>query len=716
MIVQLATVNRHGICEGALEIVSVPMPAGCPCRCNFILGQLADGWRWGCDWTSPVGHVRSGPRQTDAKYATSNEALLEGLNRATKYFRRDLEWLGPTFPKAKEQIRQTLDAIQAFTVQRFFHQLDEVPMPATAEPKRKKTNGHPNGKSNGHAPVNRIAGAMARAIADSGRMEMIEVHRIHPHPDNRKIGDEDPDVLELAASMAADGLMQAITVRVPPAHWDLPDGHFQLVDGERRWRAARANGWSQIRCQLRTDLDDADTKRLLAIANAQRKDLNPIEKAQLIEQLCTGNADGSPPLTREQAAQAVGLESGAAASNLVRLLELPPAWQARVAAGELPWTWAREMLPIVQLEPVLKLLEEDWETRETAESWDENSFGSRKILQESIVNLVESECRRLDREGYANGRFAKLKVNVEDPQVREQLGIVEVELASGKRGQTERVLVATDVKAFDAALAKQVATKSKAAAEAAGRDEPKRELTPAEKKRKAEERGRLRSERIAAWRHKFLRQACIAAIDATGDSGVRILLGFAAEEGSRPFGTLSFPEALRRTLGREPRHRDLRTDWWPVVGPIDLRMLGSDDRANSEEEVLPALAKHLLAHETEDWRRPTLPHALVEGYAAALGVDVGGEWSKLQEPFDYQPPFDRQGLLEEFFLLHQTEELKELAKELGVHLLPSLSTRRKIVDHLLAIPRGTSRRLPLPKSIKPLAGEKPTKAKAKNRE
>jgi len=108
---------------------------------------------------------------------------------------------------------------------------------------------------------------MAATLAEETHLPL---HVIHPHPDNRKLSDDDADVLELAASLDADGLLQAITVRAAPEHWDLPKGHYQLVDGERRWRAARVAGLKTIRSKVRDDLSDAEAKALLAVANAQR--------------------------------------------------------------------------------------------------------------------------------------------------------------------------------------------------------------------------------------------------------------------------------------------------------------------------------------------------------------------------------------------------------------------------------------------------------------
>jgi len=237
-------------------------------------------------------------------------------------------------------------------------------------------------------------------------------------------------------------------------------------------------------------------------------------------------------------------------------------------------------------------------------------------------------------------------------------------------------------------------------AERAGRDRrgPSRTLSAEEKKRKARQATENHTKRLAWWRTKLLRRACIAAIDAGLDSGLRLVLAFAADSRT-PNGGLSMAEALEevRATDSKPgdyRRNEWRANYWACVAAIDGQPKTQHD---DEGFVVAELAKRLLAHESKDWRQPTVLPALVEGYSAALGINVAQEWGKLQLPGD-----GRQ-LLEELFRLHQTDPLWNLGAEMGQPLARHF-TRKQIIKELMAkLDFGS--RLKAPKFLKPLAAK-----------
>lgn len=518
----------------------------------------------------------------------------------------------------------------------------------------------------------------------TGAIVGLDLLALDRHPDNRE--PTEADIMAKVQSFTEVGQLEPIVV------WELDSGRYQILSGETRCLAAKRLGWATIQARIVTGITTAEALEYLARYNGERKDLNPIQKAKLVARLCDPKEQGGAGLTRGQAGERVGLESGGAVSNLVRLLELPKVWQDRVASGELPWTWAREMLPVLTLAPVMQALEDDWKSKDkNRDRWDENAFDSRAKLLLSIEHFVEQECRPLDVKHW-NGRDRVVpKIDAADPIVRKQLGIVEVQLSDGK-GKTKTVPVATNVEAFDKVLEGMRSKVTKASAEKAGRDEPtpKRELSAAELKQKAIERGKQRSERIAGWRHKLLRSEVVGCISNGLDNGFRLVMAYAAG----PVMGLSFDDVLSAVTKTKAQHDSYRSYYWAAVA-------GSKN-ADDEEALTRAMAVRLLEHETSDWRRPALPHALVERYAEDLQVDVAAAWDSLQEMSGSKLAGGE--LLEEFFLLHQTEELRELAGELGSHLPPSVKTRAQICKLLLSIPQGTTRRLPLPKSIKPVVG------------
>lgn len=157
---------------------------------------------------------------------------------------------------------------------------------------------------------------------NAGDLRELPVGLIKPNPDQPRTNFDPEALAALAASIEVTGVVQPLLVR------PLPDGSYELVAGERRWRAAQQAGLDQVPAVVR---DQAEAERLQAalIENMVREDLNPVEEARacaaLVEEL---------GLTKEQLAQRVG-RSRPAVSNLIRLLELPDEALALLESGEL---------------------------------------------------------------------------------------------------------------------------------------------------------------------------------------------------------------------------------------------------------------------------------------------------------------------------------------------------------------------------------------------
>ena len=142
---------------------------------------------------------------------------------------------------------------------------------------------------------------------------------------------------ELAESIKAQGIMQPILVR--RLNSGANDGKYEIIAGERRFRAAKLAGLESVPVLVREVPDEAAAAMSL-IENIQREDLNPLEEAQGLQRLVREFA-----LTHEQAAQAVG-RSRAAASNLMRLLNLADPVQTMLMAGDLDMGHARALLAL----------------------------------------------------------------------------------------------------------------------------------------------------------------------------------------------------------------------------------------------------------------------------------------------------------------------------------------------------------------------------------
>jgi ParB family chromosome partitioning protein len=173
----------------------------------------------------------------------------------------------------------------------------------------------------------------------------------------RKRMDQDK-LAELAESIKAQGVIQPIVVR------EVARGRgsktYEIIAGERRWRASQLAGLNEIPVVIRT-VDDRTVVAMALIENIQREDLNPLEEAQALQRLID-----EFDLTHAQAAEAVG-RSRAAVSNLLRLLELPSEIRVLVEAGALEMGHARALLTLAAPAAIAlarQAAENEWSVRE----------------------------------------------------------------------------------------------------------------------------------------------------------------------------------------------------------------------------------------------------------------------------------------------------------------------------------------------------------------
>ncbi len=162
---------------------------------------------------------------------------------------------------------------------------------------------------------------------------LLPIHKVEPNK-NQPRQDFDQEELEaLAESIATHGVLQPLTVR------ELPSGYFQIIAGERRWRASRMANLSEIPAVV-IEADDKKAMELALIENLQRQDLNPVEEALGYQSLMTDHG-----LTQEETAQRVG-KSRPAVANALRLLGLPQELLEKVRDGSLSAGHARALLSL----------------------------------------------------------------------------------------------------------------------------------------------------------------------------------------------------------------------------------------------------------------------------------------------------------------------------------------------------------------------------------
>jgi ParB family chromosome partitioning protein len=209
------------------------------------------------------------------------------------------------------------------------------------------------------------AAAVTPEEAAGDALKSLPVDQLQPGKYQPRTGMDPERLTELAESIKAQGVIQPIVVR------EIARGRFEIIAGERRWRAAKQAGLAEIPAVVR-EVDDRAVVAMALIENIQREDLNPLEEAVALSRLIDEFS-----LTHQQAAEAVG-RSRAAVSNLLRLLELPEAIRALLEARQLEMGHARALLTLASAAATALAREavaNEWSVREVERRAQQLSAG-----------------------------------------------------------------------------------------------------------------------------------------------------------------------------------------------------------------------------------------------------------------------------------------------------------------------------------------------------
>ena len=168
-----------------------------------------------------------------------------------------------------------------------------------------------------------------------GRLMKLHISDIEPNRKQPRKRFDENALMELADSIGAHGLLEPIAVRKKD------NGFYEIIAGERRWRASRMAGLSEIPAIVR-EIDDEEAALLALIENLQREDLNPVEEAMGYRDLMERYS-----LTQEEAAKRVG-KARASVANLLRILKLPAQVLGMVEDGRISFGHARTLLPLAE--------------------------------------------------------------------------------------------------------------------------------------------------------------------------------------------------------------------------------------------------------------------------------------------------------------------------------------------------------------------------------
>ena len=178
-----------------------------------------------------------------------------------------------------------------------------------------------------------LLGDFSEVPAEKSPYQLLPIYKIEPNKDQPRQDFDEVELQALADSIAEHGVIQPLTVR------ELSSGYYQIIAGERRWRAARLAGLRDIPAVI-IEADDRKVMELALIENLQRQDLNPVEEALGYQALITEYG-----LTQEEAAKQVG-KSRPAVANALRLLNLCPEVLQLLREGKLSPGHARAILTL----------------------------------------------------------------------------------------------------------------------------------------------------------------------------------------------------------------------------------------------------------------------------------------------------------------------------------------------------------------------------------
>ena len=184
-----------------------------------------------------------------------------------------------------------------------------------------------------------VVSTIAATAESTGTPLEIALELIERNPFQTRSSIDAAKLSELAQSIAATGVVQPIVVR------PLPEGRYQLINGERRWLASKEAGKATVPAIVRT-VSDEQAMEMTIVENLQRADLNPMEQARAYHRLSSDFK-----MTQEQMAVRTGKER-ASVANFLRLLKLPDSVQQRVESGELSFGHARTLLGLSSPEEI----------------------------------------------------------------------------------------------------------------------------------------------------------------------------------------------------------------------------------------------------------------------------------------------------------------------------------------------------------------------------
>ena len=231
-----------------------------------------------------------------------------------------------------------------------------------------------------------LLGDFAEEPQEKSAYQLLPIYKIEPNPEQPRQDFDEEELQALADSISVHGIIQPLTVR------ESASGYYQIIAGERRWRAARIAGLSDVPAVI-IEADDKKAMELALIENLQRQDLNPVEEALGYQSLMEEHG-----LTQEEAASRVG-KSRPTVANALRLLNLCPEALEHLRKGDITSGHARAVLTLKtekqQIDAIKKIMALSLSVRQ-AETLCKNMSKTPEPKQEPETLKVDyvAECEK----------------------------------------------------------------------------------------------------------------------------------------------------------------------------------------------------------------------------------------------------------------------------------------------------------------------------------
>lgn len=555
---------------------------------------------------------------------------------------------------------------------------------------------------------------------DERAIQSILIRHLERHPANRTIDPLDPSIMALAESIRENGQLDPLRVR------QLGKDRYQIISGERRYTAIKVHldPFYLVRCIV-VNIDDAAALREVAVANSNREDLNPVQRAELMQQLMKPKDKGGSGLSLTDAGKLFGLSSESGSKNALRILKLPEKIRAMVVSGELPERAARTLVPYSALpkalDEVAKDLAKDQRSRFELSEGD-IPWCLRSFLLKNTRPISEDVKRDYH---WPLGEHPCL---FDWKPHQEQLNIIELPhdlndwRNSGKHNFQPRRF-ATNVKLWDKLQSphikeleeKQKQKAAKGAKKAAGKE---KKLTPAEEAAEAKRKAKESNEQLDRFSREWAQRLFRCAIAGHSDNEDLVALtwpwivGQCDRSDLCRFHEQAFvecqvdrPKAVRSQYGA--------VDTLPYLAMFNLKKNGPYKQKifniqNAFWRLLLWPVSHLIAEGNKSTLTPagSLPDKLpgyidlddLKALAVHAGVSIESAWKA-----GTVDSSDERRLISAWLMRHTIAQLQALTTELPTGGVPPAvwSSRAPLANHILTAHKP-GKPLPVPKRLQKL--------------